>query len=339
MNVYSLLMTLLLHFWRSFDSDFEQDRTPSNTQGVQFNTSIKSLPCTEEDLFNLYEICLQMNRNFRAILIYLTMDFNTRLNHKVWLHLASLKAESSLRRKLIFEKNNRIIEIDDVVRGSVIFESEDAMYQFKDRLRNYYIIHSESNNFKNNKRYKSLFLKMIDRFSEKFRGQYVLIELQLHFCGTFLVQKYTHHLYKVLRNLNILAENFYSLGELDVNSYSGHSIHPYFILIPFIQKCNDQEKQCTVPRKEVIIKENRYFFFKTLDYFRDIPYLKRYNFYQVLLRLAYKRYVSNLLIKGPEAHSIFAKTLDRILSGLFRKAFIDRRHCDSQAIERVKFHY
>ena len=335
MNIYSIFLTFFLQFWKE---SIDQNTHIPTKETVNFNNTLfNNLPYTELDILNLYDICLQIDRNFNGILNHLTYKLQQETQEHIWLNHASLKSPTSLRRKLIFDRNNSVEKIDDIVRGSVVFESEKTMLLFREKLRNYYNFNFEIDNFKNNKRFKAYFLKLSDPFAEKFKNNTVLIELQLHYCGTFLVQKYTHNLYKLLRNLYILADNSDSLGELHINGRNHKSIHPYFILIPFIKSCQVNKEHCIVKRSDIIIKENEYYFLKTIWYFNEIGYLKRYSFYFILLRFAYGKY-SESIAWEKDSHRTFAKTLDKILSRLYTKAFFNKDKCDINTLTNSIFH-
>ena len=344
MNFYSLLFMLLFNLWWSpqldNDSYYNYRCYKKMKDYVNYTSIINSNDYTEHDIYNLYEIYLKIDKNFRAILKHITYELQIETKEHIWLNHASLKSTTSLRRKLKFDRNNKLDLIDDIVRGSVIFETEKSMSLFRKKLNNYYLIHAEIDNFKNSKRFKAFFLKLSDRFSEKYNNNQILIELQLHFCGTFLVQKYTHHLYKVLSNLKILSSNMNdNLGEIKLNTDIYNSIHPYFILIAFEKKCEDNKMKCKVSRKEVLMKENGYWLRKTLDSFKKIDYLKRYIFYEQMLKLVSIRY--NILVKFREigSHKRFANDLDRILQGLYTIAFRDKNRCEYNLLNTIEYYY
>ena len=90
---------------------------------------------------------------------------------------------------------------------------------------------------------------------------------------------------------------------------------------------------------EVLMKENGYWLRKTLDSFKKIDYLKRYIFYEQMLKLVSIRY--NILVKFREigSHKRFANDLDRILQGLYTIAFRDKNRCEYNLLNTIEYYY
>ena len=207
------------------------------------------------------------------------------------------------------------------------------MYEFKNKLKNYYNIHEQFDNFRNEKRFKAIFLKLSDKFAEKFKNYNVLIELQLHFCGTYLVQQYTHYLYKILNNLKILTHKEVVFDDLDINDFE-NSIHPYFIVKSMIDKC--QNIKCRITLKDVIMKENKYLIKKAKINFNQKNFLLDFGDYSKKLLIEYNQYLPSTTTI--EQHKKFEIFLEKFLSDIYKTAFINKNKCDHNLLDKIDFY-
>lgn len=329
LNYYGRFYTVILLI--IFNTDFIKFRPSKEKESLLFSERQQ----LEEELL-LYSKCQIIHRTFRSLLKYQVSIMRSKGKH-VWLDMASMKLPSSYRRKILFDHdfNHQTHLIDDIVRATVVFKSKKDLYRFATRIKRYYIVSSKKDYIKNNKkRIKAYYLKLIDPFSENFKGSKIIIELQLQLCNTYLLQKDTHDLYKVMRNIESI-EYLSNEGDFPVNLYEvENSFHPYHIILKlqrkFIEKSSNLKR---VARINLLIEENKYYIRKFIKrYVNDNEFKNELNEYFESLYFKFMEYKFN----SYSTHKEFYNFLNQLVGKFVHEAFEKKnKECNICKLDQI----
>jgi hypothetical protein len=156
---------------------------------------VKSIKFDLEEELRLYSQYEVVYYIFKTRIILLTKDM------VVLRDVPFLKEPFSYRRKMYFSNK----EVHDIVRCMIVFENEEDIGQFVEILKKYFWIKREKNHYNSDERYKVyqmlVSLKLLPEFN---------IEIQLMLKNLYDVTMNTHYIYKILRLLIILKDNYFN---------------------------------------------------------------------------------------------------------------------------------
>jgi hypothetical protein len=247
----------------------------------------------------LYKTYSNLHKITKKIINRFLREF--KFNDKVLLDFPGLKSLTSYRRKKLSTDH----DIDDIVRLTIVFQAKEDLFRFSKKLKNYFGIKKEENTLNRyiKARYRGYKLIVFHKF---FPGYFLEIQLQTY--NIYNYAKATHDLYKILRTVNYMRNNFYNLQVLCVTK-NDYSFHSYFVYIRFDYHAHF----------EIFLSEIEYFFEQLKFAFESKTFLAgfRKQFYDI-------HYIYQILKQNFNDFNleIFKHYIDEYLSKIYTHAML-----------------